>query len=172
MTSVVWTSGASGRRRVSRRGATLIFFMLVMIPFSFFSLAMAADLTRVVDANRQASYVAINSAIAGSIQYQPRVAALATGAATTAARDTATTSFTNNVMRHAKEPQATVSIVSSGGRPRQVQVTVRYKIRQLLILQYFVGGNDAVFSVTRRAEICQSGASPTTAGFCSRPRLR
>lgn len=151
----------------ARRGATLLFFLLVMIPFAMLSMMLSADLTRLIDAQRQAGYVATNAASAGSLQYLGQSSSLARSQAQQVALQTARANFAAGAMPHARDPQAQVVVGS-----RQVDVTVSYQLDGLLIAQFFVGNDTDRRSVTRSAEVCLPGQTPTAQGFCSRPRAR
>lgn len=150
-----------------RRGATILLFLLVLIPFAMLSMMMAADMTRLIDAQRQAGYVAAAAATAGSLQYSGATTRLDRGAAQTVAVQTARANFDAGALRHGIEPQVTASATD-----RQVTVTVTYRLDGLIIAQYFVGPDRARRGVTRVAEVCRPGETPVAAGYCSRPRSR
>jgi Flp pilus assembly protein TadG len=150
-----------------RRGATILLFLLVMIPFAMLSMMMAADMTRLIDAQRQAGYVAAAAATAGSLQYEGPSSQLNRRTAQTVAVQTAQANFNAGALRHGIEPQAVATATA-----RQVTVTVSYKLDGLIIAQYFVGPDQRLRGVTRVAEVCHPGETPVAGGYCSRPRAR
>jgi uncharacterized membrane protein len=162
-------------RRRRARGATLLFFLGGMLPLIFLSMMLAADLTRIIDAQRQAAYVAENAAIAATLQYAGTTARIDTGAATRAARETAQASFDRGVMKHAAEPRIEGIRFATRSGTDTATVTVTYRIERLLVAQYFVGADDRRMAAARTAEVCvaeSSAAQSVTRGFCSRPRAR
>ena len=154
-------------RTSGRRGATILLFLLVLIPFAMLSMMLAADMTRLIDAQRQAGYVAAAAATAGSLQYRGVSSELARSEAQTVAVQTARASFAAGALRHGIEPQVVASATD-----RQVTVTVTYRLDGLIIAQYFIGPDSRQRGVTRVAEVCRPGDTPVAAGYCSRPRAR
>jgi Flp pilus assembly protein TadG len=145
----------------------MLLFLLVLIPFAMLSMMLAADVTRLIDAQRQAGYVAANAATAGSLQYAGATSRLDRSRAQTVATQTARANFAAGALRHGVEPQVTVT-----AGERQVSVTVSYRLDGLIVAQFFVGADEQRRSMTRVAEVCRPGETAVAGGYCSRPRAR
>jgi Flp pilus assembly protein TadG len=148
-----------------RRGATLLLFLLVMVPFAMLSMMLAADLTRLIDAQRQASNVAQAAATAGSLQYRDDTSRLDLNMARTVANATAEANFDAGALRYGVNPLS-VTIPAE----RQVSVTISYQLDGLIIGQFFLGQDQQRRSVTRVAEVCRPGETGVAGGYCARPR--
>lgn len=153
----------------------MLFFIGAMLPMIILAVMFAADLTRIIDSQRQASYVAENAAVAGSLQYAGQTDRLDPAAARRAARDTANVSFSSFVMRHAADQRVERVTLGRSGGADTVAVTVSYRIESLIVARFFLGDENGRLAVTRTAQVCAAGsgaADATTGGFCSRPRAR
>lgn len=160
-------------RRKMRRGSTLLFFLGGMVPMIMLSMMLAVDLTRIVDASRQAGYVAENSAIAATLQYSGNSTRINQSAGAQAARSTAELAIGNGTLRHTRETRYEGVRFGRRSGVDTATVTISYEMDQLLIAQFFIGRNNDRYSVTRTAEVCIPDASSSraaTLGFCSRPR--
>lgn len=156
---------AAGRRR---KGASLIWFLVVMVPVMFFVCAITVDLARMYVAHRSVTDAAIAAAQAGAEQFTTG-GSLRTGASTTAAVETFRKELAVNAIPGGID---IVSMrVASARASTTVTVTIRYRMTDMIFTSFFGGTGAAshVFTANAQAYICRPGQAGPTAGYCQAP---
>lgn len=169
------TAGWPARSIRRRRGSVFVFFIGSMIPMIMLAMMLAVDVTRIIDAQRQAAYVAENSAISATLQYSGQTTSIDTVAANREARRTAQVAFDRQVMKHAASPRFDQISFRQVRGADTATVTISYRINRLLVAQYFLGQDTERLQVSRSAQVCVADTDASranTGGFCSRPRAR
>lgn len=154
--------GGAGQRR--RRGVGFVWFLLVGMPVLLFAVAMAADMSRLYVASRQAGLVAEASAVAGAFEQTPGHATIDPGRAYSAAMDTVVANRSAGAMS-AGVMTGPAQVVSTS---HSVTVTVNYRVDGLVVAQFF-GATPHALAATRTADVCVPGAYLPTGGSCTRP---
>jgi len=146
-----------------RKGAMLLWFVLVQIPVMFFVLGMTVDFTRLYVAHRQAVNLAQAAAQAGSQQIALNSTSLNQSAAVAAADGTWT--FANTVNA--------APLLNSGANmgvtatQQTVTVTITYTVKGLIGFGVFPTSKT---TVTASAFVCLPGQSTgPTSGYCATP---
>lgn len=147
-----------------RRGVTLLWFVLIGMPFLMFSLALTSEVSKVVVAGRQVRLAAENAAVAGAFQFDRSGSGDLDQAK---ARQVASETFSRAVSEGMVKAASVIRhwpVTTS----RQVSYNVRFRVPGLTILRLFRQEGD-VYIVTERADVCVPGQHQVTGGYCRRP---
>ena len=164
--TVLVRNGASRHRR----GAMLIWFVLVVLPILFFAMALSTEVSTTLIANRSVRLSAESAAVAGAHQFN--VAAgdgrLNTVLAERAAFETFSEAYSADAVRG-------VELVSHRARATTtwVEYTVTYRMENARLLNWLGSDGVGLVTITERAEICRVGDASTaaadTGNVCQRP---
>lgn len=163
-------SAQRGARR--RRGAMMIWFILIALPLMFFALSMATEVSKTLIVNRQVRHAAESSAVAGAFQFRSNGVndftadgSLDVSAARNAASQTFTAARNAGAVRGADIQNVTVIATAT-----DVVVNVRYEIEGNRLLAWLSGDEIGVINISERAVVCVPGVtSNSTGGNCQRP---
>lgn len=169
----------SGLRRTWTRGAAFMWALLIAFPLMFFGLALAVDMSRVIIAGREMSTATHAAALAAAYQFNTGEATINPSKARQAAQETLCVARGHQGLKNTEPPHDSATVgCQYGGRvsvttrlldSRTVEVTSRFRVSNLLLLDFF-NGQDSDQSVTRTAAVCdpRDTAGPT-GGYCARP---
>jgi Flp pilus assembly protein TadG len=164
-------------RRRARRGAILLFFMLVFLPLAFLVGALAVDYGRVVNAQHRANQVADAAALAAVTQFrpsclegQPDNRCLSRTAVDAVVAETLRVADDNGVTRGVSDVSAEVELLynADDGQPvpadetPTVVVTVSYVVEDL----YFFGLGTILWAADRPSPTAIPGTATRSAFVC------
>jgi Flp pilus assembly protein TadG len=158
---------SSQSRNRSRKGAVMLWFVLIQLPVLFFALGMTVDFTRIYIAHRQVANASQAAAQAGAQQISPTLSAAGTPvlnqpAAQSVAIDTINRAEGANAIRTASSnPLVTVTTTAT-----TITVKMTYQPSNLMFANIF---STPTTTVTSTAFICVPGQSGATQGYCATP---
>lgn len=181
-------------RRRGRRGAAMLWFLLIALPILLLSAGLATEVTRVIIANRQVSNATEAAAVAGAQQfryvditpcaYQPcrrytldlDVPRAQLYAAYTILNGAKKDDGFNTMSSATQISVSTPQVLPFGG-VQQVSVSTSYTVKGLVFLTAAArllgdtAPNVGRYTVTRTATVCASSkpVANSTNGFCTRP---
>lgn len=142
-----------------RRGVFFIWFALIGLPAMLFGLTLSADVSSVINVNRQIRLAAESAAVAGSFQFERSGSGrLDQGQASAVAYETF-----QEAIRVGAITRARVSSHGAVTTATEVSYRVSYQIQGLLALRWFAPAGVAPITIVEKAEVCPSGS------YCGRP---
>jgi Flp pilus assembly protein TadG len=163
-----------------RRGAAILWFLVVAWPIFVFGGALALDFSRIITVSRQMSNVTESAALAGAQEFQRTPCGAGCVYYETYLNKDQARNATGAYLERAKTLLApsnnipsdftTDVAVTAGDQPTVVTVTTRYTVDGLLFSRFF-GQGDFEGVVTKQAFVCntQSPVLGPTDGNCTRP---
>ena len=152
-----------------------------MLPTLLFSFAIAVDVNTMVVAQNEVTHLAYAAAVGGAGQYS---ATLDQGGLIDTANGSAVAGqvVTAGVASNAAPQTAGLQVVSTNYYPltygsttyqnAEIEVTLSYKVPNLIVLGYLLGNGSNTSStqtIVEKAFVCLPGQSGFTNGYCVRP---
>jgi len=157
------------RQQNRKRGATFIFFLLVMLPLSLVGTALATEYSVAVLAHRQAGLTAEAAANAGATAFNLSSPGTLTPSV---ARNRATHAFNRAIEvgmfpGYAGDNAQLTSVTVSGDR-QVVTVVIEFTPPPMTITSFLtgIGGRDLTGRVVRSARICNPASPPQAVIGC------